>query len=322
MIERRDDMKTYQTQYGILKGIGLYTLDDNGVLLDCTLNEQVSLNTPYGVLMPQYTNNHRRKQHYALSFYPNGTLRRMSLEHTTDISTPIGRIPAELITYYPGGSIKRIFPLNGQLSGYWEEEDEYTLTKELTFDLPAGKIQARVIAVSFYENGNIKDFTFWPVVKLKVATPLGTMSIRIGYSLYPDGTVKSIEPAYPTKIMTPIGAILAFDKNASGISGDVNSLNFTKAGSLQALATSGNIITVKTSDNQRITYTPSQEIDPDGEEIAFRPLILAFEGEQVIFNRTDRYHIPTNEFHIEPYHSTVILPCGNCSACKSQCTGI
>lgn len=315
-------MKTYQTNYGILNGIGLYTLYDNGVLQDCTLNESVSINTPYGVLMPQYTYNHRRKQHYALSFYPDGALRRLSLEHSTDISTPIGMIPAELITFYPGGDIKRIFPLNGQLSAYWEENDEYTLTKELTFDLPSGIIQARIIAVSFYENGNIKDFTFWPVEKLKVTTPLGTITIRIGYSLFPNGNIKSIEPAYPTKIITPIGPVLAFDKNANGISGDVNSLNFTKEGSLQALATSGNVITVKTSSNQRITYTPSQEIDPDGEEVSFCPLIIEFVEDQVIFNRTDKYHIPSNEFHIEPYHSTAINPCGNCSSCKSQCAHI
>ena len=79
-------------------------------------------------------------------------------------------------------------------------------------------------------------------------TPLGNIKARIGMSFYSDGKLKSIEPATPFVVSTPIGNFMAFDKDASGINGDSNSLLFAEDGSLRSFATSSN--TIKVIDNK------------------------------------------------------------------------
>ncbi|HWT77115.1 MAG TPA: hypothetical protein VN258_20630 [Mobilitalea sp.] len=314
------DMEAYTTKYGKLKGIGLYTIHDNGILKDCTFDEKVDLHTPYGILTPQYTYDYRKKNNYALSFYSDGTLRRISLEQATDLLTPIGPLSAELLTFYDNGSIKRLFPLNGQISAYWEEKDEYQLAKETSFHFAFGRMNAKIIAISFYEDGNVKDLTFWPKQKIKVQTPIGSVQVRIGLSLYPDGSLRSVEPAYPTKISTPIGALLAYDKNASGISGDRNSLCFTPDGKLSSVATSGNRITVIGEDNHTVTHSPVQEADEDGVELSFQPMVVEFEQDYAVFNHTTRYPVSTYKFNIEPYRVTAVNLCDDCESCGKQCS--
>ena len=39
---------------------------------------------------------------------------------------------AEQVSFYESGALKRIFPLNGTLSGYWTQEDEAKLATPLT----------------------------------------------------------------------------------------------------------------------------------------------------------------------------------------------
>lgn len=313
-------METFNTKYGVLNGITLYTIHENEMLQDCILAEQVDLHTPYGILTPQYTYDYRRKNNYAVSFYFNGSLKRVSLEHATDITTPLGIISTELITFYENGSIKRIFPLNGQISAFWEEEDEYQLAKDLSLDFSFGKIVAKVISICFYENGNVKTLTFWPNQKVKLQTPLTVLNIRIGISLYPDGCLKSVEPAYPTKIHTQLGALLAYDKDANGITGDINSLCFTSTGILSSLITSGNQITVTNSSGHTKTYSPYQEVDIDGIEISFHPLHIEFDQDLVIFNHETKYNIPTSTFIIKPYMMTAISQCEDCESCGKQCS--
>ena len=315
-------MKTYITRYGDLRGIGMYTAYNDGQLRDCSLEEHTRLDTPYGVLIPQYTCDYRRKNNYGISFYPDGTLRRISLEQAAEIATPLGTMRAELITFYPGGGLRRVFPLNGQLSGYWEEKDEYQLAKELTFELSFGQITARPIAVSFYESGRLKDITFWPQEKLELQTPLGRINARTGISLYPDGSLRSLEPAYPRRLPTPIGMLLAYDRNANGICGDVNSLNFTEDGSLSSLITSGNTITVLDRKGQSIAaYSPHQAADEDGDLISFETLSVEFSGEDIILNHNSRYDIRSHEFIIGRYTVTAISRCDSCESCNMRCSG-
>lgn len=312
-------MDIFTTKYGTLTDIGLHTTYENGSLQDCIFNEPIELSTSYGIMIPQYTTDYRKKRHYAVSFYPEGSLRRISLEQATEVTTSIGTLNAELITFYKSGNIKRIFPLNGQLTAFWEENDEYELANKLPLDLSFGKLNTKTIAISFYEDGKIKDLTFWPKEKIKVQTPLANINVRIGISLYPNGSLKSLEPAYPTKLSTPIGALLAYDKNANGISGDINSLNFTSDGVLCCLTTSGNIITVITSTHQEISYSPKQEVDVDGIELSFHPLLIEFDQGHVIFNHTDRYDINSCSFIISSYEATAISQCEDCESCEKPC---
>lgn len=312
-------MDVYTTKYGILHGIGEFTLYDNGNLRECVLNDRVELKTSYGILIPQYDfSNQRKKNNYCVSFYKNGALRRISLNEKTDILTPIGIMSAELVTFYENGTIKRLFPLNGQLSAYWEENDEYQLAKEMSFECSSGKFKTKIIAISFYETGAIKDFTFWPKEKITINTPLGECRTRIGLSLYPDGSIQSLEPAFPIEIQTPIGIIPAFDINANGICGDKNSLNFTPEGKLKSLTTSSSKVTVSKEAESSYLYSPEQEKDIDGLEVTFIPLTIELGANRIIFNGTAEHDFNESRFLIEPYRSTVKSQCSDCSSCN-QC---
>lgn len=314
-------MKQLRTIYGTLNEVGNVTIHPNGSIKDCVINERVEWNTPYGTLVPQYEfTSHRNKTGYSASFYENGVLRKISLNHITEIVSPIGLMTAELITFYDSGKIKRVFPLNGQLSAYWEESDEYQLAKELSLTFPFGEVKAKIIAISFYENGAIKDFTLWPREVIKMATPLGEIAVRIGVSFYSNQSIKSIEPAYRKIIKTPIGDLKAYDSNANGISGDKNSLNFTQDGSLSSLITSDNKVTVVNDMGLACTYSPKQTTDMDGIEVTFQPLKISFRENNAIFNDSMAYDLNSYQFIIEPYVRTARSLCSDCASCGQNCS--
>ena len=84
-----------------------------------------TISTQYGDLIPQYTDDDLRKREILpVEYHPSGALKAVPLETQTIIATPAGDIPAELISFHENGTISRIFPLNGKLSGYWSQEDE------------------------------------------------------------------------------------------------------------------------------------------------------------------------------------------------------
>ena len=226
---------------------------------------------------------------------------------------------ADLILFYENGNIKRLFPLNGHLSAFWEESDEYQLAKEQSFDFPFGKITTKIISISFYEDGKIKDLTLWPKEKIKIPLIPTKVTTRIGLSLYPDASVKSIEPAYPTKLSTPIGYLLAYDKNANGISGDNNSLQFTKEGKLSSLITSGNKVTVMRNSHPVATFSPWQELDVDDTELNFHSLLIEFQDDTVTFNHDASFDIQTDEFVIELYTAVAVSQCSDCENCSTPC---
>lgn len=307
----------YPTKYGVIGPLGIHSQYMNGNLKDCVLEDKIEIMTEYGTLTPQYDfSSFRKKLVSSMSFYEDGTLRRISLNNPTKVKTPIGIREAELLTFYECGAIKRLFPLNGHLSAYWEEEDEYELAKEDSFDLPCGKITTKVISVYFYKDGGIKSLTFWPREIISVLTPIGGVQVRIGVSFYQDGRIHSLEPASPTFIKTPIGIIQAFDENANGILGDNNSLILSKDGTLCSLITSTQRIIVKNLESKAQTiYSPSQELEEDGEEIWFRPLKIEFEKGSVRLNDGERIDISQHQFMIQPYHKIGFSPCSNCASC-------
>jgi len=123
-------MSSYMTQYGEITGISENSTYADNQLMDCVINERVELHTPLGLLTPQYEHSEVRRKHiYSISFFQNGKISRIALNEQTEVKTPVGILPAELITFYESGSMKRLFPLNGQISGYWSEDDEYKLAK-------------------------------------------------------------------------------------------------------------------------------------------------------------------------------------------------
>ncbi|KAB1443165.1 hypothetical protein [Pseudodesulfovibrio senegalensis] len=216
------------------------------------------IQTKYGDLIPQHTTDDlRKKEVLPVRYHENGTPKTVPLEMQTSIPTPVGNIPAELVTFHENGTLKRVFPLNGKLSGYWGESDEAALAEPTPVQTPAGMITAKVIAISFHENEAIRSLTLWPGEVVSLVTPVGPMKARIGISFDRNGMLRSLEPASPTSVTTPIGDIMAFNSDALGVNGDMNSLVFDARGAVA-----------------RVTTTLSQlsVVRPNGESDLFKPL--------------------------------------------------
>lgn len=311
------------TKYGILNGITSTTKYPDGSIKECTVNEFNKLATPYGELVPQYEDSgDRRKNIHSLSFYDNGNLKSISLHEQTKVATPVGIFPAEFITFHENGIIKRLFPLNGKLTGYWTEEKEYELAENFKFYLQVGSFTQKIIGIYFYKDGEIKSITFWPNDVIKIDTPIGSVAVRIGISFYDNGKLKSIEPNNPIYVDTPIGKICAYDIDPVGVHGDRNSLVFKEDGSLQSLLTSSDQIKVTAKNGDEVFYKPDLKMSLSSDVIMQPdPMQIEFFENKVKFNNhpEDVYVIDQFEFAITNsfYKLQNGTSCsGSCSSCN------
>lgn len=314
-------MESINTKYGVLKGLNYVKYYADGAMKECTLDKLNKLETPYGLLIPKYEYGEERSKHIpSVAFYDNGNLRKIYFEKQTDVNTSIGILPAELITFYEDESIKRIFPLNGKITGYWSEEDEYNLAEEIEIDISTGKLKEKIISVYFYKSGSIKSITFWSKNDIKINSPLGDVFVRIGVSLYEDGKLKSFEPAKPTAISTEIGSIMAYDTQAMGIYGDSNSVKFSNEGRVESLITSTDTIEVISKKGEKSLYEPllkSSVIDENFMEIV--PLNIEFHEYKVKFSSGIHHRFPAEyiinqyNFHIKSSPFEESFPCSSCT---------
>ncbi len=294
---------------------------EDGTIKQCILTKKNKLETIYGTLIPQYeSSEERRKYVKSLSFYNNGSLKSIYLQKQTDIKTPLGNIPAELITFYENGGIKRIFPLNGKLSAYWSEEDEEKKAKKLQINLPIYKFNIKLISIYFSENGNVKSITFWPSEILKINSLIGVIECRIGLSFYEDGNIRSFEPNKPTLIETPIGKINAFNTNAFGIHGETNSVKLSKEGKVASLITSTDVIKVTNKNGECYLYRPKLKtsvISDDAFDVV--TLTVEFKNNTIIINNESFFNIDENTFEINNLPLNLKSPCSDCSNCTGCC---
>jgi len=219
-----------QLPSGVFAGVASYACYPSGELEGVKLSEKNMLVTHVGELVPCYEETNRRKNKYSVEFYKNGMVKAVALNEVQEIQTPIGEFPAELVTFYETGELKRFFPLDGQISGMWSEKDEKALAIPLSFDLPFTSFTAIISGVAFYQGGNIRSITLFPGETISIKTEFGDILTRNGFSLYESGKLESLEPAAPTLIKTPKGRVKAFDPDAVGVSADVNSLVFGEDG--------------------------------------------------------------------------------------------
>ncbi len=304
-----------------LKGITSYTFYDNGRMEKCRLSAYNVIPTKYGYLVPQYRNpGIRRKDSKALSFYPSGRLRSISLDRQTGITTSVGIFPAELISFYEDGSIDSLFPLNGRISFSWSEEEEGQLAGKYDFDFPFGKFQAKISGLRFYPDGSLKSLILWPGEIIRLHTPAGWLPVRIGFKLYEDGSLESVEPAEPVYVNTPAGLIKAYDTAAIGVDADRNSLRFDRKGNLLSLATSGDILVVnKVSGEKRVI---SSVIRPGlmEEDFVRLPVRIAFMDQKInIGNGKEQAGFLAEECLLDIAYDRVLgeRACyGDCSLCK------
>jgi len=272
-------MDTVTTRYGTIPVAGYVEWFEDGAVMSCAPSGEVALETGCGPLVPQYTTDDlRRRTVQALSFHATGALRAVPLERPTRIDTPAGPMEVELVTFHPDGSLCRAFPLNGKLSGYWTQEDEGGLAKPLRLKTPLGVIEKRVIGVYFNPEGTLLSLTLWPGDTLEVPSPAGPLTARVGVSFGPDGSLRSLEPAKPQRVATPAGVIQAYDLDAIGICGDLNSLEFWPDGAVKRVSTNLTRVLATGPDGAKAEFCPElrESLCGDGDK-EIVPMQLAFD---------------------------------------------
>jgi hypothetical protein len=282
-------MPVITTPFGVLETLPDIEFFPGGAVQSCVVARACALFTPLGSLVPQFNaSSLRKRQLPAISFHPNGMIRNLPLEEQVMVPTPLGILPAEQVTFYDSGAVKRVFPLNGTLSGYWTQEDEAAMATPLILHTPIGSVEVKPVCVYFGPAGNLRSLTLWPGTVLDVPTPLGSIRARSGVSFFDSGVLRSVEPAQPVAVPTPLGDLLAFDQDAIGICGDQNSLRFRENGALHGLTTAAHAFEVGLENGRMKSVAPPLRRHPcDGERMEAGPITLEFSPGMVSFMVAD-----------------------------------
>lgn len=260
-------------------------------------NQSVScIRTAYGDLYPNVSfDEPRKKYRESITYYKSGTLKSVYLEKKTQIKTAIGPVSTELVTFYENGSIKRLFPLYGQINGYWTEEDEYRLAEEISIPVLGKNIHCKPLCLHFYESGALKSVTLWRQMPVLVPTLQGDIVTKFGFSLTESGRLETIEPAFGTRIQTPYGIVKAYDSRHNLLHADHNSLGFDYDGNILFAKTIENRVRILQEEQVIKEFAPILEKDFENEELLVRrPMTVRFEdgnvvvdlgnGEQTVWN--------------------------------------
>lgn len=286
--------------------------------------EPFCIETSCGKLIPAYDRTDvRSKYKEGTTFFSSGNVKSIYLQDITEIKTPIGALNVEFVTFYESGAIHRAFPLYGQISGYWSEEEEYALSQEAKVSTTEVTIEAKISSYCFYETGEIKSLTLWPKETYTVQTSVGEIQGRLGISFYKSGKIKSIEPLQSTSITTPIGMMRAYDNEPIGIHGDKNSIQFTEEGKLSSIKTVESIITAIDNKGEKCTLRPKLERDPlDIEQWKYHPMTVKFELDRVIVEkeRGDSKTLLRSEYFFETIEKALPLNIHSCDTC-TNCAG-
>lgn len=201
--------------------------------------------TNYGYFTPcSDASDLRKKYRLPVEYYPDGTVRSVYLQDISEVTLPSGTYQAEFMTFYEDGSIKRLFPLYGQLSSYWGVEDEAKDAPEYVFTINKEQYKLRPQCIFFYPSGKIRSITLWPDDLITVATSLGPVKTALGIEMYEDGSIRSIEPSYGTVFSTCYGDIKPFIIRKHMMHAENASTVFSGTGELQSTATLSTSVTV------------------------------------------------------------------------------
>lgn len=282
-------MPAIDTPFGVLETLPGIDFFPDGSVRSCIAARACPLTTPLGTLVPQFSaRDQRKRQLPAISFHQNGMIRNLPLEEQVMVATPLGLVAAEQVTLYDTGAVRRVFPLNGTLSGYWTQEDEARLARNLTLDTPMGVVEVLPVCVYFGPRGNLRSLTLWPGTVIDVPTPQGSVAVRTGLAFYDSGALRSVEPARPVSVPTPLGDLLAFDPDAIGVSGDQNSLRFCENGALFGLVTAAHAFDLELENGRTRRLAPTLRRHPcDGERLEAAPMSLEFRPGFVSFRLAD-----------------------------------
>lgn len=302
-------MPRVETPLGPIEALPAVEYHPDGRLRSCIAAEPCVLHAACGDLVPQHLSRDLRKRRLpAISFFDNGMPRTVPLQEQTTVDTPLGPLPAEQVTFHENGALHRVFPLNGCLSGHWTQEDEARLASPLTIDTPSGRLTATCIALRFSPAGALLGLTLWPGEEIDVPCPCGVLPVRMGVAYREDGTVRSVEPARPVPVPTPLGEILAFDPDAVGVSGDVNSLGFAGDGTVERLSTVSNVFALPRPGGV-LRVRPPMRVNPcDGETREPAPLRVRLRAGSVTFTADSMEPVTARAADVTATRVTRALP--------------
>lgn len=311
-----------ETRYGTLSGISNSMTYPDGSVQSCILEAENRIQTPVGEIIPQYRmaelGERQKKYRSSLGFFENGQIKTASLDHAMPLRTPLGVFEAELVTFYENGAMNRLFPLNGQVDGYWSEKKEGELATVLDFDLPVGKFSAKIISLHFYRSGALKSLTLWPGQRITITTPVGPMRIRTGFSLYEDGSLRSVEPSVAVELDTPVGRVKAFDAEMLGMNADQNSIQFNPAGSLISLKTIHTGLRVISAAQVETIVEPLETTSLiDISEMRTVPMQIDFSEStvRVVAKNTYSFDLATHTLETFDRAKVIRESCSSCAGC-------
>lgn len=316
--------KTLQTPYGVFSGVISTGYFPDGGVKEIRLEEKNAILTHAGELIPAYSEDtHRRKFKASVTFHKDGMIKAVALDAQQELITPIGELPAELVTFYETGELKRVFPLDGKISGFWSEEDERELNIPLSFEFDFTSFTAMLIGICFFKSGDIKSITLFPKEIIEINAPeIGAIGVKGGFALYESGKLHSLEPATPVKITTPIGTITAYDNNAKGVNSDSNSLCFDEQGRIISIVTSSDMIAVKRKDGAVRFFAPTEiETDEDAKQMVTLKIDFNYDDKTAVIKDAEgNDNVMSFDEHFNIYNG-IISGCSgqDCSSC-SQCS--
>lgn len=179
----------------------------------------------------------RKKYRCPVEYHLNGEVKSIYLQDAEEVSLPEGRFQAELLTFYEDGSIKRLFPRYGQLSSYWSVEDEVEEAPEYVFTVNGQDLKIRPQCLYFYPSGKIRSVTIWPTDSVTVNTPKGPVTSKLGFEIYENRAIRSIEPSFGTVFDTEYGKAKPFMIRKHMLHAEDASTRFDNTGNLTSFAT-------------------------------------------------------------------------------------
>jgi hypothetical protein len=158
-------------------------------------------------------------------------------------------------------------------------------------------------------------------------TPAGNIETGIGFSIYENGTLESVEPFSPIVINTPIGQFTAFDPESIGIHADSNSVRFDKNGRLVGFSTVENKVLVQTKQEEFLIFKPEEKIHPLQDDKMIKiPMKIFFDldEDKVTITSEEKREFVMKEtgFTIQKVDVGRMgcspTDCANCSLCSSK----
>lgn len=314
-------------KYSDLQGLFACTYYADGLLKSCKCTEKNRLHTPVGMLTPKYEMRETRdRDRAAVEFYKSGQLKSVYLNELTKIKTTVGVIECEFLTFYESGCVHRLFPTYGKVSGMWSEEEEINLTPKIFLNIGNISIKNKLSCICFYETGQIKSISLYPGEIMKVNINQKEMEVRIGISFYEDGNIRSLEPAIPSVMNTPIGKVIAYNTQPIGVHGDDNSIKFDEDGVVSGIMTVQSGIEVTDADSSKFRIQPVQErslMDLDTWEMVPMELLFQKDGIKIMKNNQEIQFLDSKTHTFDVFYNDLYKAdgCGHsCSSCSGCAT--